>query len=760
MQFSFKDNQIFRRAFYFFPLQLVFVHLKKSHTLLIFWILLFGFITQNFAVKYGVPDLFLYPEYLGKVNFWSYLIMGFSCGGFIMAYNISSYIINGFRFPFLATLSRPFMKYCLNNSIIPLSFILTYLYYIISFQFQKEFLPLGEVLFNASGFVIGNILFVFLSITYFLSTNKDLFHLFGIKTDDDTKAHIKKINPIKDVFHHNIKWNKKIDHATECTVETYLGYRFKLMLARDCSHYDRNMLAGVFQQNHINAAYFEVLVFVSLLVLGLFREVREFMIPAGATIFLLFTMFLMLTSAFHSWLRGWSTMVFVGLFLLFNFLSGYDFFNYENQVFGVNYYTEKAVYSNETLKKHSNDKEKENNDIAATIEILNKWRIKNSKNTIERQEKPKMVIVCTSGGGLRATLWTFYALQYTDSILKGELLNHTQFITGSSGGLIGASYLRELYLQSQLDSTMYLHDASYKEKIAGDLLNPLSFTIAVNDLFLRLQKFNDGKYIYTKDRGYAFEKQFHENTNYLLNKRLSDYIQPESQALIPMIAFCPTIINDGRRLIVASQPVAYLSGNAPLNNISNETLSECIEFTEFFKKQDAENIHFLSALRMNATFPYILPVTSLPSEPAIEIMDGGIRDNYGIKTALKYIYVFRNWISSNTSGVVIIQTRDKYKEIPVEENPRSALQTMTSPLGSFYGNFDKIQNFNHDELVQYASAWFDGPIDIVDFQLKNDKERKISMSWHLTTKEKMQVLDAINMPENQRAIKKLKKLLE
>ena len=71
------------------------------------WLLLFGFVTQSIGSKYGVPYLFLYPEYFGKVSFWSYAILGFGLGGFITAFNLYSYTMHAYRFPFIATLSRP-----------------------------------------------------------------------------------------------------------------------------------------------------------------------------------------------------------------------------------------------------------------------------------------------------------------------------------------------------------------------------------------------------------------------------------------------------------------------------------------------------------------------------------------------------------------------------------------------------------------------------------------------------------------------------
>ena len=164
---------------------------------------------------------------------------------------------------------------------------------------------------------------------------------------------------------------------------------------------------------------------------------------------------------------------------------------------------------------------------------------------------------------------------------------------------------------------------------------------------------------------------------------------------------------------------------------------------------------------MNATFPYITPIVSLPSEPVMDIMDAGIRDNYGLSTSLKYLYTFRNWISSNTSGVIIIQIRDGHKSFPIDENPqRSLFQILTSPLGNVYSNLTNMQVFEQDQLIQYASTWYEGKIDVIDLQLRNDEKDKISMSLHLTTREKKKLKASINLVENQNAIKRLKKLLE
>jgi hypothetical protein len=229
-----------------------------------------------------------------------------------------------------------------------------------------------------------------------------------------------------------------------------------------------------------------------------------------------------------------------------------------------------------------------------------------------------------------------------------------------------------------------------------------------------------------------------------------------------MMILSPTIINDGRKLLISSQPISYLSYLSPKNNIRNKHTIDAIEFGRFFKEQDAANLRFTSALRMSATFPFIMPVAHLPSEPVIEVMDAGVRDNFGLDATMKFIYTFRKWIEENTSGIVIIQLRDSEKKFHIEENPpKTFIGELMSPVGSIYSNMFRTQDMNHDQLLQYFSECFNGEIDIVDFELPQRKKgKKLSLSWHLTESEKRQVVNAFKLPSNEKSLKKLKVLMQ
>lgn len=755
---------LLNQVIYFFPIQLLMVLIKKNITILVFWALLFGIVIGGSGLKYGLPYLFLDPEYLDSVDFWSYFIVGFSMGGFIMAFNIASYIRNVYRFPFLATLSHPFLKYCINNSVIPVVFSAVYIYSIVYFQRQNEFTSITDVTIDVFGLVAGNTVFVIISAIYFKITTKDIYKLFNVALND-TDSHTVSIGKLhytkqKVVLKKNLSWKNVHINKDERDwhVETYLTSTLKLRLARGFEHYDKAMIKAVFKQNHKAAFVFEVVAIVSLLTLGLFRENTYFNIPAAASVFLLLTMILMITSAMYTWIRGWTNVVFVGTFLLLNYLFQYESFNFINKAFGLKYNDDKAIYTNQTLSEFENDSKQTISDIQHTLGILENWKNKNCLG--EEGVKPKFIMINCSGGGSRSAMWVVKALQHADSITGGKLFNQTFLITGASGGMVGAGYFRELYLLSKQGKINNLYDPVYTQKIGKDVLNSICLTVATNDLVLRLQNYEYNGMKYTKDRGYTFERTLNKNTLGVLRKNLIDYAVPEQKAQIPMLILSPTIITDGRRLLISPQPVSYLTSRSVTRRIENEFLTEAIEFRRLFKNQGADQLSFTSALRMSATFPYISPIVSLPSSPRMDVMDAGIRDNHGIVTSLQFLYTFREWIAENTSGVVIIQVRDRDKGFDVEENAlNSIVETFSSPIGSFYNNLFHMQDFNNDQLVRYCNSWYGGKVDIVNLELHNITTDRISLSWRLTTKEKKKVINSINSENNQKAFGALKKLL-
>ena len=94
-------------------------------------------------------------------------------------------------------------------------------------------------------------------------------------------------------------------------------------------------------------------------------------------------------------------------------------------------------------------------------------------------------------------------------------------ISGASGGMIGATYFRELYLRKSKGEKINLQDKKYVDNIPDDVLNPLFTSFFARDLIAPAQKFKVGNYPYVKDRGYAFEQKLNGNTEGLSEQTIT-----------------------------------------------------------------------------------------------------------------------------------------------------------------------------------------------------------------------------------------------
>ncbi len=167
-------KQNVQAIFYSFPVQLLLLHFKKFQVLLVFWLVLFGAVGGVFMKAYGVDSLYLSPEYLGNVNALSASIVGMSAAVFIMSWNITTFILFCRHFKFLATTTRPFVKYCINNSLIPLIFLLFYFGHALYFNKYRELNTNWQIFVQISGFLLGFIFIIAISFLYFFRADKSI----------------------------------------------------------------------------------------------------------------------------------------------------------------------------------------------------------------------------------------------------------------------------------------------------------------------------------------------------------------------------------------------------------------------------------------------------------------------------------------------------------------------------------------------------------------------------------------------------------
>ena len=213
-------------------------------------------------------------------------------------------------------------------------------------------------------------------------------------------------------------------------------------------------------------------------------------------------------------------------------------------------------------------------------------------------------------------------------------------------------------------------------------------------------------------------------------------------------------------MIFSTQHLRFMM-QPPTDSLDNTVSADAVDFTTFFSKQDPYNLRLLTILRMNASFPVILPNIWLPSKPVIDVMDGGLRDNYGVETSLRFLSHMQNWIEQNTRGVLILQIRDRMDggwENPYEYDDLTG--NATKPFFLLQHNWYKMMEYFQTDMANYFISNTNYPIHKLSFQyLPNKEENKAALSFHLSEREKLDIAASLDSKHNQENFSKLMELL-
>ncbi|RYY85403.1 MAG: patatin-like phospholipase family protein, partial [Chitinophagaceae bacterium] len=522
------------------------------------------------------------------------------------------------------------------------------------------------------------------------------------------------------------------------------------------SHYSSELMEKIFKRHHFAAVLCMLIAYLFLIVIGYFLDLRAFQLPAAASITLFCAILIGVSGAFAYFFQSWSVPALLAFLFVLNLMYEKEWIDPRNRAYGLDYgkSATRPVYSQHSLDSLANPADMAK-DRANMELLLDRWKAK------QGEDKPLLVLITTSGGGTRSATFTMNVLQHLDSLMGNEIMKRTFLITGASGGMIGATYYRELYRRKlRYGNAINLQSHVWVDDIAEDLLNPTFTSFVIRDLFAPQQKFTVGPYTYLKDRGYSFELALNNNTRGFLNHHLRDYIKDESEARIPLIFYHNVITRDAKKLLISTQPLRFMM--APTTDSLQPASPDAVDFVSFFRNQDPYNLRILTALRMNATFPVVLPNVLMPTQPAIDVMDGGLRDNYGVETALRFLSSMHGWIEKNTRGVLLIQIRDRMDG--GWEHPYDAA-TMTEnavkPFLLLQHNWYKMMDYAQGDMAAYYLGTSRFPIHRVSFQYIPDKqENKAALNFHLTRREKKDIEASLGSPTNRSAFEGITRLIK
>jgi hypothetical protein len=90
----------------------------------------------------------------------------------------------------------------------------------------------------------------------------------------------------------------------------------------------------------------------------------------------------------------------------------------------------------------------------------------------------------------------------------------------------------------------------------------------------------------------------------------------------------------------------------------------------------------------------------------------------------------------------------------VREKSDGFASMFTKPITVIQLNWMRMQDYYHDELVALADDRFSFPFEKLSFSyVPARKNQAAALNFHLTNKEKVDIREALQSPENMRAFK-------
>ena len=279
--------------------------------------------------SFGANSLYLAPEYLGKVNALSTAFVGFGIGVFIMSWNISTFIVNTKHIRFLATTAQPFLKYCINNAVIPLCFLVFYFYNAVNYASDQELISTTDIIILVSGFLGGFAFSIFISFVYFFSADKTIYRRMGNAILKANKQ-----------YERILKRQPHAKQKTEIRVDWFLSASFGLRKPRNVNHYSQDFFDSIFKRHHIAAVLAILFAFICLLIIGFFSDNDIFQVPAAASITVFFAILITVETAFSLFLGSWVLPVVLILYIGINWMYQENIIDPRNKAYGLNYTNE------------------------------------------------------------------------------------------------------------------------------------------------------------------------------------------------------------------------------------------------------------------------------------------------------------------------------------------------------------------------------------------------------------------------------------
>ena len=300
------------------------------------------------------------------------------------------------------------------------------------------------------------------------------------------------------------------------------------------------------------------------------------------------------------------------------------------------------------------------------------------------------IVVCASGGGITAALWTATVLARLDAANPGRFRSNLALFSAASGGSVGGLH----FLAGDSGEAVLRAGRSSLDAAAWGLVGPDLLRAAVPFAGVALGDVG---------RGWALERAW-------------NIALPDWPAAPPAVVFNATSVETGEGLALGNVDLAPIvrghAGVAPV-----------------------------VAARLSASFPYVTPAPKPASGPGTHVADGGYYDNYGVGAAVAFLQLAYADTARKPKRVLVIEIRASQSgEVPsTAPASRAPLFQWIAPALTILNVRDAAQRANNRMLLELLAsdlAHRGVRLDRVVFELPR---RDVPLSWHLTAAQRADI---------------------
>jgi hypothetical protein len=266
-------------------------------------------------------------------------------------------------------------------------------------------------------------------------------------------------------------------------------------------------------------------------------------------------------------------------------------------------------------------------------------------------DKPPVIIVCASGGGIQASAWTTRVLTWLVESLEAErpglgaeFAGSVRLVSSTSGGSVGSLFFWEAYRRRggalATDAKLL---AAIRAAGSRSSLAETGWGVVFPDFQRAFFPFGVDPRI---DRAWAAEQVWRRgfDPERPVDARLSDWAAAAAAGRMPAVVMNSFAIETGDRVLLSTVEIrdvrrartfARLYGVPPV----------LTPYDSDARPPLTADLDMVTAARLSATFPYVSPASRAawdkerPSQeppPQIHLADGGYFDNFGVLAAVEW----------------------------------------------------------------------------------------------------------------------------